>query len=125
MKLLKELMEDTGKAYFAYGKLYGRGGTDTLKVKLPIDVMLKAAELAKKDDDDALDKLLSKLHHNVQYLIGIMFDENLDEIVNRIKSGKPFSVEGEEAVYGAAPTPAAAKAAFLKIDDDDDDQWQE
>lgn len=123
---IEELLEQKDYTYFAYGKHYGRGGEGFIKVKFPASTMLTFIKYAEKDDNEKQDIFLDKLNHNVQDALSTAFETHpIEHVKHFVLAGKPFNGQSEEFSFGYGGTPQAAKEQFLKIDDEDDDKWDE
>jgi len=126
MKLLRTLLEQQDFTYFAYGKHYGRGDVAIIKVKIPASTFITFIKFAEDGDDEKQDKFFDKLNHNVQDALQTAFEEHpFEDIKHFVLAGRAFSGQAEEFSFGYGTDPKTAKEQFLKIDDEDDDQWDE
>lgn len=127
MTLLTEVLNEAAQAdpmWFAFGKYYGRGETETIKVKILQSVIVKACTLA-EDDEDALDDFMDDLGFKKENAIQTMWEEYPPEkCIQQILDGFSFGAMAEEFAFGYGKTVGKAKAAFLDIEDEAEDEWE-
>ena len=128
MALIREILNEAAdRTWYAYGKFYGRYDEETIKVKIPESVLIKACQLAAAEKDEELEDLLESLNSfNKENAIGAMWEDHSPKAcINMIKNGKPFNASVEEFAFGYAPNQNKAKDEYLKIADEDEDDWED